>query len=157
MTRAIELRNAWLVTHCEQPEAGDQEASTQNNILSAIWSRQCSVEKDFKFGTRSILRMQIGQLPPLDYSVNTSEAYRDLPVNTLRLTHSSELILAALRSTVPRAPSWTINWSTRQPLRVYSKRVGHRRLLTLGASTNSIQPFSTPAVACLVWLWTCLT
>ena len=43
----------------------------------------------------------------------------DLTVNLLRLTRSSELILAALRSQVPGAPSWTVDWSMRMPLRKY--------------------------------------
>lgn len=99
-----------------------QQSSTRDNILSAIWSRRCSDNRDVNFGTRNILKVYVNNLQPLDYSSDIGDAYRDLTANTLRLTESPELILAALRSSVPNAPSWTVDWSKRESLRMFPSK-----------------------------------
>ena len=91
-----------------------EESSAKNIILSAIWTRQCKENKDFNFGTRNLMQALIrANLYPLKYSCSLSEVYKELTVNLIELTRSPELILAALRSQVPDAPSWTVDWPMR--------------------------------------------
>lgn len=102
------------------PEMWPEESSARNTILSAIWTRQCKEQKDFNFGTRNLMQVLIGaRLPHLDVSSPLGEIYRDLTVNLLQLTGSPELVVAALRSHVPGAPSWTVDWFMRAGLRLY--------------------------------------
>ena len=102
------------------PGTWPEESTAKNTILSAIWSRQCREMKDYNFGTRNIVQaLMRTTLPNLDYDHSIGEVYRDLTANIFRLTGSSELILAALRSSVPDAPSWSVDWSMRLPLRKY--------------------------------------
>lgn len=102
------------------PEIWPEESSAQNTVLAAIWGRQCKEPKDFNFGTRNLMQLLTRtELTHLDYSSSLGEVFRDLTVNLLQLTHSPELVLAALRSSMPGAPSWTVDWSMRAPLRLY--------------------------------------
>lgn len=100
--------------------AWDAALDAQPAVLSAIWSRHCSHPQDINFPTRNIMRALVGtDLPHLSYSSSLGEVYKDLTVNMLGLTMSPELILAALRSYVADAPSWTVDWFMREPLRTH--------------------------------------
>lgn len=125
------------------PATWPEESSAENIILSAIWGRQCKENKDFNFGTRNIIRALIGaELPHLNYSSPVGEVYRDLTANVLHLTRSSELILAALRSQIPGAPSWTVDWSMRKPLRLYRYSVEHDHGLFYDLTADPMPPDS---------------
>lgn len=101
------------------PVLWPEESLAENVLLSALWARQCKEPKDFNFGIRGLLQILTKEhMPRLDYSSSLEEVYRDLTVNLLRYTNSSELLLAALRSNLLSAPSWTVDWSMRTPLRL---------------------------------------
>ncbi len=102
-----------------KPDIWPADAAAQDTILSALWSRQCKEAQDMNFGTRNLVqKLTTNKLPTLNYSAPLSEIYTDLTIQVLRLTNSPELMLTALRSRVHNAPSWTVDWSKRAPLRL---------------------------------------
>ncbi|KAL8672259.1 MAG: hypothetical protein Q9168_003259 [Polycauliona sp. 1 TL-2023] len=103
------------------------EIPTANMLLSAVWARECEQHKDFNFGLRNLMQaLSPEKLTQLDYSTSLGDVYKDVTIQMLRLTGSAEILLAAMQSKVAGQPSWVVDWSRREPLRLATPWMGRR-------------------------------
>ena len=88
-----------------------EETHERVSLLTAIWRRECSREKDYNFGTRSVLQEFLtSPMSDLDYGSSTGVVYHDLTINMLNTFGSCEILQAAMAcASRSGQPSWVVD------------------------------------------------
>jgi hypothetical protein len=95
-------------------ETGLRDTSyTTNDLINALYARQCRDQKDMAFGMWAILERQAGtKLQPPDYTKDVGDIYRSFTIYLGRISRSTDFLLYAAVRNIPNQPSWVADWAS---------------------------------------------
>jgi hypothetical protein len=110
LSHTVRRPRHYVKPHRLLPGIWPRDPTTHSMLLAAVWERNYREPRDFNFGIRNLMQTLSGNiLPQLDYSSPIGEIYKDLTIDMLERTNSTEIVLAAMGSHVEGQPSWVVD------------------------------------------------